>query len=404
MMAATAQRAQPSGLLNTRFPRLDYILLFSVVSLLTLGLVMVMSASITFADRELGHPFYYALRQLIYIGAGFFFGALLLQLRLAVLERMGMGLLLSAFVLLLLVLVPGVGVEVNGAVRWVNVGLFRLQVSELAKLFFIVYMASYLARHGEEVRAHLSGFLKPLGLLSIAALLLLMEPDFGATVVLAATVMGMVFMAGARLIQFTGMLGLAGLMLAGLAVSSPYRMQRLTTFLNPWADPFNSGFQLTQSLIAIGRGEWLGVGLGAGVQKLFYLPEAHTDFVFAVLAEEFGLLGVCSVILLYALLIWRAFAIAAQAAHIRNWFAAYLCWGIGIWFGLQSFINIGVNMGLLPTKGLTLPLMSYGGSSMVVMCAAVALLFRVDYETRCTADTLPASGSAAARRRRAVSS
>ena len=402
-MAATAQRAQLSGLLNTRFPRLDYILLFSVVSLLTLGLVMVMSASITFADRELGHPFYYALRQFIYIGAGFVGGVLLLQLKLVVLERMGMGLLLSAFVLLLLVLAPGIGVEVNGAVRWINVGLFRLQVSELAKLFFIVYMASYLARHGEEVRARLSGFLKPLGLLALAALLLLMEPDFGATVVLAATVMGMVFMAGARLVQFTGMLGLAGLLLAGLAVSSPYRMQRLTTFLNPWADPFNSGFQLTQSLIAIGRGEWFGVGLGAGIQKLFYLPEAHTDFVFAVLAEEIGLLGVCSIILLYALLVWRAFAIAAQAAHIRNWFSAYLCWGIGIWFGLQSFINIGVNMGLLPTKGLTLPLMSYGGSSMVVMCAAVALLFRVDYETRCTADTLPASGSAAARRRRAVS-
>jgi cell division protein FtsW len=185
-----------------------------------------------------------------------------------------------------------------------------------------------------------------------------------------------------------------------MAVSSTYRMERLTTFLNPWADPFNSGFQLTQSLIAIGRGEWFGVGLGASIQKLFYLPEAHTDFVFAVLAEELGLLGVCLVIALYVMLVWRALVIAAQAARANNRFAAHLSYGIGIWFGLQSFINIGVNMGLLPTKGLTLPLMSYGGSSMVVMCLAVALLLRVDYETRCTAEGLSASGVASARRRR----
>jgi cell division protein FtsW len=395
------QPARQVGLRGARLPRVDYVLLFSVMALLTLGLVMVVSASISLADRELGHPFYYALRQAVFMGAGLAGGFALFRVNLALLERMGMTLLLSAFVLLLLVLVPGVGVEVNGAVRWINAGLFRLQVSEPAKLFFIIYLASYLARHGDAVRTQFSGFLRPLGLLALAAVLLLLEPDFGATVVLAATVMGMVFMAGARLVQFGGMLGLAGLSLAGLAMSSPYRMERLTTFLNPWADPFNSGFQLTQSLIAIGRGEWFGVGLGASIQKLFYLPEAHTDFVFAVTAEELGLAGVCCIILLYVLLVWRAFAIAAQAANTRYWFAAYLSWGIGIWFGLQSFINIGVNMGLLPTKGLTLPLMSYGGSSMVVMCAAVALLFRIDYETRCTAETLPASGTAAAKRRRA---
>jgi cell division protein FtsW len=231
---------------------------------------------------------------------------------------------------------------------------------------------------------------------------LLLEPDFGATVVLTATVMGMIFMAGVKLLQFSGALGLAGLLLASLAVSSPYRMNRLTTFMDPWADPFNSGFQLTQSLIAIGRGEWFGVGLGASIQKLFYLPEAHTDFVFAVLAEELGLLGVCLIIVLYAVLVWRAFAIAAQAVRAENLFAAYLAYGIGIWFGLQSFINVGVNMGLLPTKGLTLPLMSYGGSSMVVMCVAVALLLRVDYETRCTATGMSASGIAAARRKRSA--
>jgi cell division protein FtsW len=383
-----------------RLPRTDYWLLFSAAALAVLGLVMVSSASITFADRILGQPFYFAIRQAIYICAGVFVGKILFRLPVAMLARMTQVLLLLSFVLLLLVLVPGVGVEVNGAVRWINVGLFRLQVSEPAKLLFIIYLAGYLARRGEEVRSGISGFLKPLGLLAIAAVLLLCEPDFGATVVLAATVMGMVFLAGVRLAPFASMLGTCGVMLGGLAISSPYRMERLTTFMNPWAHPFDSGFQLTQSLMAIGSGEWLGVGLGSSVQKLFYLPEAHTDFVFAVLAEELGLLGVCVVITLYALLVWRAFSIAAQAEKADNLFAAYLAYGIGIWFGLQSFVNIGVNMGLLPTKGLTLPLMSYGGSSMVIMCAAVALLLRVDFETRSAVTALSASGLAAAMRRR----
>jgi cell division protein FtsW len=399
-MAAASRQAHAVAAHGARIPRVDYWLLFSVVVLATLGLVMVVSASITFADREFGYPFYFALRQLVYIGCGVLAGLLVFRLRLVLLERMGMFLLLMSFVLLLLVLVPGVGVEVNGAARWINAGLFRLQVSEPAKLFFIIYLASYLSRHSEEVRTRIYGFLKPVGLLAIAALLLLLEPDFGATVVLAATVMGMIFMAGVKLVQFSGMLGLGVLSLGSLAVSSPYRMERLTTFLDPWADPFDSGFQLTQSLIAIGRGEWLGVGLGASVQKLFYLPEAHTDFVFAVAAEELGLMGVCVIIMLYALLVWRAFMIAAQAEKADNLFAAYLSYGIGIWFGLQGFINIGVNMGLLPTKGLTLPLMSYGGSSMVVMCTAIALLLRVDHETRCTAAGMSASGIAAAKRRR----
>jgi cell division protein FtsW len=400
-MAVAAKQARQVNAGSARLPRFDILLGGSVVALTLLGLVMVTSASITLADREIGAPLYFAIRQSVYIALGAALGLLLFRVRLAILERMGVTLMLLAFLMLLLVLVPGVGVEVNGATRWVNAGLFRLQVSEPAKLFFIIYLASYLARHGEEVRTHISGFIKPIGLLAIAALLLLMEPDFGATVVLSATMMGMIFMAGVRLLQFSGVLGLAGLSLAGMAVSSPYRMERLTTFLNPWADPFNSGFQLTQSLIAIGRGEWFGVGLGASIQKLFYLPEAHTDFVFAVLAEELGLLGVCVVIALYGVVVWRAFAIAAQALQSDNAFAAWLAYGLGIWFGLQSFINIGVNMGLLPTKGLTLPLMSYGGSSMIVMCAAVALLLRIDHETRCTAQGLSASGIAAAKRDRA---
>jgi cell division protein FtsW len=400
-VTTVAQQARRIEAGSSRMPRVDYWLLFTVLALALLGLVMVSSASITFADRELGRPFYYAIRQAIYLGCGVVAGMLLFKLRLIDLERMGMPLLLSAFAMLVLVLLPGVGVEVNGASRWINIGLFNVQVSELAKLFFVIYLARYLARHGDEVRTSISGFLKPIGLLVIAAVLLLLEPDFGATVVLAAIVMGMIFMAGVKLFQFGGVLGLGALLMAGIAVSSPYRMKRLTTFIDPWADPFDSGFQLTQSLIAIGRGEWFGVGLGASIQKLFYLPEAHTDFVFAVLAEELGLLGVCTIIVLYAVLVWRAFVIAAQAVKAENFFASYLAYGIGIWFGLQSFINIGVNMGLLPTKGLTLPLMSYGGSSMVVMCAAIALLLRIDYETRCTAAGMSASGVAAATLRRA---
>jgi len=399
MIAASSRQASPSGAGRARLPRMDYLLLFAVMALAALGLVMVASASITLADRELGQPFYYTLRQAIYIGVGVLLGMGVYRLRLALVEQAGLLLLLTAFALLLAVLVPGVGTQVNGSVRWLNTGLFRLQVSEPAKLMILLYLASYLNRHGEEVRTQLSGFIKPLALLGLAAILLLLEPDFGATVVMLTTAMGMIFIAGARLWQFGGMLGLGGVSLAGLAVSSPYRMERLTTFLNPWADPFNSGFQLTQSLIAIGRGEWFGVGLGASIQKLFYLPEAHTDFVFAVLAEELGLLGVCVVIALYAVVVWRAFVIAIQAEKAGNGFASLLAHGIGIWIGLQAFINMGVNMGLLPTKGLTLPLMSYGGSSMVVVCAAIALLLRVDHETRCTVQGLTASGAAASKRR-----
>jgi len=400
MSSAAARQASINSASAARMPRLDYWLLGAALALTALGLVMVASASISLAERELGQPFYYAIRQGIYICMGALAGVTVYRLQLKWLQQGSLVLLVGGFALLVAVLIPGVGHEVNGSVRWINTGLFRLQVSEPAKLMILIYLASYLARHCEEVRTHISGFIKPLGLLVLASLLLLLEPDFGATVVLLATAMGMIFIAGVRLLQFSGVLGLAGLTLTGLAVSSPYRMERLTTFLNPWADPFNSGFQLTQSLIAIGRGEWFGVGLGASIQKLFYLPEAHTDFLFAVLAEEIGLLGVFVVIALYVLLVWRAFVIAAQAEKAGNAFAAFLAYGIGIWFGLQSFINMGVNMGMLPTKGLTLPLMSYGGSSMVVMCAAVALLLRIDYETRCTVNGLPASGTTPACYRR----
>jgi len=261
-------------------------------------------------------------------------------------------------------------------------------------------MAGYLVRHGEEVRHSGAGFIKPLGLLTLATLLLLMEPDFGAAVVLMAAALVMMFMAGVSLWKFAALIATATAAFAVLAVSSPYRMQRLTAFLNPWDDPFNSGFQLTQSLIAIGRGEWFGVGFGASIQKLFYLPEAHTDFVFAVLAEELGLVGILLTLGMYAFIVFRSYSIAAIAEQGGNLFAAYLAYGIGTWLGLQALINIGVNTGLLPTKGLTLPLMSYGGSSTLVSCIAIALLLRIDYETRGTVNSVPASGTAAAKRRR----
>ncbi len=372
------QREETVALLR----HLDPWLLGCALVLLGLGLVMVSSASITIASRELGQPFYFLYRQLIYIVVGMALGLFMLRVPTAVWERYGMVLILFSILLLALVLVPGIGRSVNGSTRWVALGPINLQASELAKLFSIVYLAGYLVRRSEEVRTAISGFLRPMVLLSILVLLLLVEPDFGAAAVMLATALGLMWLGGVRWWQFALLLGFMAAALMLLAVSSPYRMARLTTFLNPWADPYNSGFQLTQALIAFGRGEWFGVGLGGSVQKLFYLPEAHTDFLFAVLAEELGLVGAVSVIALFAVLIGRALIIARRAERSGRLFAAYLAYGLGLWIGLQAFINIGVNMGVLPTKGLTLPLMSYGGSSIVVMCVAVAMLLRVGLENR----------------------
>jgi cell division protein FtsW len=360
----------------------DYWLPAAALALLALGLIMVCSASITIAERELNQPFYYLLRQAGYVGTGLVLAYAVVRTRLAVWEKSGPLLLLFGILLLALVIMPGVGRQVNGSMRWLGLGFINLQPSELVKLFVIVYLAGYLVRRGEDVRASMRGFLKPVAVLALIAGLLLMEPDFGATVVILATALGMLFLGGVRLWQFGLLIVPAMLSLAGLALSSPYRLERLTTFLNPWADPFNSGFQLTQALIAFGRGEWFGVGLGGSIQKLFYLPEAHTDFLFAVLAEELGLAGAIAVIALFAVLVWRAFAIGHLAEQMGNRFAAFIAYGLGMWLALQAFINIGVNMGVLPTKGLTLPLMSYGGSSIVMSCVAIGLLMRVDYELR----------------------
>jgi cell division protein FtsW len=296
-------------------------------------------------------------------------------------ERLAPVLLGAAIVMLLAVLVPGLGEIVNGGRRWLRLGALNFQVSELARVLVLIYIASYAARRQDELRETLTGLAKPLLLLGLVALLLLGEPDFGAATVLFATGFGMLFIAGARLRYVILLTTVAAALFALLAVSSAYRLRRLTGFLDPWANPYSSGFQLTQSLIAIGRGKWLGVGLGNSVQKLFYLPEAHTDFLFAVLAEELGLLGVLLTLGLFVALIWRAFYIARLASQAGLDFQSYLATGFGLWIGIQAFINIGVNMGVLPTKGLTLPLMSYGRSSLIVTLVWVGMLLRVYHET-----------------------
>lgn len=355
-------------------------LIGAAIALLCLGLLMVTSASITAADREMGRPLYYLARQSAYLVAGLGAAGLCYVIPLRVWERAGPLPLIAAYLLLAAVLIPGVGREVNGSTRWLPLGPLNLQVSEPARLFILVYISGYVARRGRDLAETLGGFLKPVGVVVLAAALLLLEPDFGAAVVLMATCLAVLFVGGVRLRYFAVMAGIATLAMAALALASPYRLRRLTAFLDPWADPFDSGFQLTQSLIAIGRGEWLGVGLGGSVQKLFYLPEAHTDFVFAVYAEELGLIGVIALLALYAILVWRTLRIAARCTAGGQIFAGCLTFGLGTWLGAQAVVNMAVNMGLAPTKGLTLPLMSFGGSSLLVCCAAIGLILRAHAE------------------------
>jgi cell division protein FtsW len=364
-----------------RWPdRINIPLSLLVATLICLGLTMVASASVSISDRLTGDPLYYFHRQLVFVGLGLISMAFVYRVPLDYWEKTSRILLVAAFLLLIFVLVPGIGKTVNGSSRWIAVGPLTLQVSEFAKLLTIVYFASYLVRRDQPLRERPSEFIKPVVITALLSGLLLGEPDFGAAVVLITTVLGMLLLGGVRLWQFTPLVLMAGATLVFLALSSPYRLERITTFLNPWGDPYDSGFQLTQSLIAIGSGGWFGVGLGGSVQKLFYLPEAHTDFLFAVLAEELGLLGVIVVVTLYAALMWRGYKIGHSAEAQGMKFAAYLSYGIIIWIGVQVYINMGVNMGLLPTKGLTLPMMSAGGSSMLAVCTAIGLLLRAHRE------------------------
>ncbi|MCO6058138.1 putative lipid II flippase FtsW [Pseudomonas sp. MOB-449] len=372
----------PSPLRSRRGIDIDFPLLAGCLSLLGLGLVMITSASSEVAAAQAGNPLYHMIRHLIYLSIGLVAGLLTLQVPMSFWQRHGARLMLAAFILLILVLLPGIGREINGAKRWIGFGLFNLQPSELAKLFTVMFIAGYMVRRQDEVREKLTGFIKPMLVLGPIAVLLLAEPDFGATVVLVGSCIAMLFLGGINLVRFIPLAG--AVLAAGVLVmtSQSYRMQRLTNFVDPWADQYGAGYQLSQALIAFGRGEWFGVGLGNSIQKQFYLPEAHTDFVFAVLAEELGMVGALATVGLFVFVSVRALYIGLWAEKARQYFSAYVAYGLAfLWIG-QVLINIGVNVGLLPTKGLTLPFLSYGGSSLVICCVSLALLLRIEWERR----------------------
>lgn len=360
----------------------DKWLMMSVMGLLIIGLMMVASSSVMISTKHFHQPFHFLVRQVAYLSFGLVIAIALLRVDSSFWENISGPLLLVCLLLLILVLIPGVGRLVNGSRRWLALGPIGIQVSELAKLTMILYVSGYLVRQKETMKQGVLGFIKPMMVMAIVAVLLLAEPDFGATVVITGTVMAMLFLTDVKLRYYIGLVVGVGACMVVLAISSPYRMARLTAFLDPWADQFNSGYQLTQSLIAFGRGGWFGTGLGDSIQKLFYLPEAHTDFVFAVLAEELGLVGVILVLMLYSILVIRGLTIGFTAFTQERLFAAYTAYGLTFWLGLQAAINMGVNAGLLPTKGLTLPFVSYGGASMVVNCIVMALILRIDYENR----------------------
>lgn len=364
---------------NHRF-HIDQSLLTACLCLLGIGFVMVASSSMHLGVKMADDVSYYPFKQLIHIILGLMFAAFMLAIPMKVWQKIGQPLFIAGLALLLVVLIPGIGVKVNGSTRWLSIIGVRIQVSEVIKFISVIYMAGYITRHNDHVRKSLFGLVRPLMLFSIACILLLLEPDFGSAVVILIIAMGMMFLGGARLSPFFALVGLVSTAAVILAYTSPYRLKRITSFVDPWEHARDSGYQLTQALISFGRGEVSGVGLGNGLQKLFYLPEAHTDFLFSVLGEELGLVGVILVIGLFTTLVLRGFAIGEQAERAGEKFSALVAYGLAIWFGFQSFVNMGVNMGILPTKGLTLPLMSYGGGSMIIMCGAIAVLFRIHYE------------------------
>ncbi len=363
----------------------DRSLLWSALCLLTFGLVMVYSASIATAEaaRYTDHqPAYFLLRHLVALGLAVFVAALVFQVPVRVWQRAAPWLFVLGVAALALVIIPGLGREVNGARRWLALPGFNLQPSELVKIAAVLYAADYTARKTAVMHSFRDGLLPMLGVMLVVGWLLLREPDFGAFVVIALVSTGILFVGGMNVRWFGGLLVLMLTGFAALVLSSPYRMQRIFGFMDPWSDAFGQGYQLSHALIAFGRGEWFGVGLGASVEKLFYLPEAHTDFLLAVIGEELGFAGVLVVVGLFALLVLRAFAVGRQAAALERPFAALVAQGFAIWFGVQAFINMGVNLGVLPTKGLTLPFMSFGGTAILANCAALAILLRIDWENR----------------------
>lgn len=360
--------------------RIDWTLFCLWFALMSIGLIMVSSASVSFAAAVYQDAWFFGKRHLVYIAMGLVLAIIVVCIPMSVWQKYSGHLLLISLFLLVIVLIPGIGKKVNGSQRWLNMGLINIQVSEIAKFCAVIFFASFFARRYQELHFGWQGFLKPLLVVGLFAGLLLLEPDFGATVVLSATVFAMMFIAGVRIMHFLLLIGIGVGSLGLVAILSPYRMQRLVTFLDPWADQFDTGYQLTQSLIGFGRGEWFGLGLGNSLQKLFFLPEAHTDFIFAIIAEEFGLIGALIVIGLFAALIWRIVTIARENLAAGKMFSALACFGVGTLFALQVFINIGVASGLLPTKGLTLPFISYGGSSLLICCVLMAFVMRVQWE------------------------
>jgi cell division protein FtsW len=366
-------------------PEYDQALLWTALLLLSLGIVMVYSASIAIAEasRVTGYqPAYFLVRQALYIGVGVCAGFVAFQLPLSAWQRAAPWLFLLGAVLLVLVLIPGIGREVNGSRRWLSLYFVNLQPSELMKLFVVVYAADYAVRKAAHLDSLRRGFLPMLVVMLVIGALLLLEPDFGAFVVIAVIAMGILFLGGMHWKLFAGLMALLVAGFLALIVLSPYRLQRVAGFMDPWADPFGRGYQLSHALIAFGRGEWLGVGLGASIEKLFYLPEAHTDFLLAVIAEELGFIAVAAILTAFIWIVARAFAIGRRAYALERLFPALVAQGIGLWIGVQAIINIGVNTGMLPTKGLTLPLLSYGGSAIVATCCALAVLLRIDWENR----------------------
>jgi cell division protein FtsW len=370
-----------------RAPLADYdqILVWITLLLLGLGLVMVYSASIAIAEgsRATGHqPMYYLIRHGVFIAISLAMAAVAFQIPTRLWQQSALYLFLSGLVMLVLVLIPGVGREVNGSQRWLSLYVVNLQPSELMKLFVVIYAADYTVRKAAYMHSLRKGFLPMFMVMLLTGGLLLREPDFGAFAVITVIAMGILFLGGMNWRLFAGLLLMLVSSFLLLIWISPYRMQRVIGFMDPWADPYGKGYQLSHALIAFGRGEWFGVGLGGSVEKLFYLPEAHTDFLLAVIAEELGFAGVVAIALLFAWIVLRAFAIGLRASALERHFAALVAHGIGLWLGVQAIINMGVNMGVLPTKGLTLPLLSFGGSAIATTCCAIAVLLRVDWENR----------------------
>lgn len=375
-----------AALRRTALQPYDWALLWVVATLLGMGLVMVYSASIAIAEAKSANhqPAFYMIRHAMYLVVGVSAAYGVFQLPSSLWQKSAPYIFIAGAVLLLAVLIPGVGHTVYGSRRWIPLGpLGGFQPSELVKLFTVVYAADYTVRKAALMHDLRQGFLPMFGVMLLVGGLLLMEPDFGSFVVIVAIALGVLFLGGLNWRLFVGLIIMLAIGFVLLIWLSPYRLQRVIGFMDPWADPYGKGYQLSHALIALGRGEFFGVGLGESVEKLFYLPEAYTDFLLAVTGEELGLIGVVTIIALFAWLIWRAFSIGWQAALMGRNFQALVAQGVAIWLGAQSFINIGVNLGLLPTKGLTLPLMSYGGSGIVANCIAIALLVRIDYENRC---------------------